>query len=148
MSNEYNKSIPSHTPLDGLLSERTIRILAKNGVDSVEAVRQAYPLGLLRMHGIGMLRLRRIEMALSPGQRYEPGFAAPAIRYAYDSSLNGKLPLVTVRALARAGIKTPEQLREAYPRQLLKIRTIGTGTLREIERVFFPEQRSAPKKDR
>lgn len=148
MSNEYNKPAPSPTALHGLLSERIIRILAKNGVASVEAVRQAYPLGLLRMHGIGMLRLRKIEMALFPGQCYEPDFAAPAIRFAHGSSLNGKLPLVTVRALARAGIKTPEQLRDAYPHKLLKIRTIGTGTLREIERVFFPGQRFAPKKDR
>lgn len=148
MSNENNKPGPAHTALHGLLSERIIRILAKNGVDSVEAVRQAYPLGLLRMHGIGMLRLRKIEMVFFPDEHYEPDSAAPAIRFAHDSSLNGKLPLVTVRALARAGIKTPEQLREAYPYKLLKIRTIGTGTLREIERVFFPGQRFAQKKDR
>jgi hypothetical protein len=54
-----------------------------------------------------------------------------------DLALNGKLPLVTVCALARAGIKTPEQLREAYRSKVLKIRTIETGRLREIARVFF-----------
>lgn len=137
MSNEYNKPSFAITALDGLLSDRIIRILAKNGVASVEAIRQAYPVGLLRMHGIGMVRFRKIELAFFPGQSFEPDFAAPAIRFAHDSSLNGMLPLVTVRALARAGIKTPEQLRDAYPGKLLKIRTIGTGTLREIERVFF-----------
>lgn len=137
MSNEYNNRFTSITPLDGLLSDRITKILAKNGVYSVEALKQAYPLPLLRMHDIGMLRFRKIELVFFPGQSFEPEFAAPAIRLAHDSSLNGKLPLVTVRALARAGIKTPEQLREAYPHKLLKIRTIGTGTLREIERVFF-----------
>jgi len=137
MSNDCNHPSFSVTPLDGLLSDRIIRILAKNGIASVEAIQQAYPVGLLRMHGIGMLRFRKIERAFFPGQCFEPDFAVPAIRFAHDSSLNGKLPLVTVRALARAGIKTPEQLREAYPHKLLRIRTIGTGTLREIERVFF-----------
>lgn len=140
MSNEYNKPSPSITPLDGLLSDRIIKILAKNGIYSVEGIQQAYPLALLRMHGIGMLRFRKIELVFFPGQSFEPEFAAPTIRMAYDSSLNGQLPLVTVRALARAGIKTPEQLRAAYPDKLLKIRTIGTGTLREIERVFFAEK--------
>lgn len=137
MLNDCNHPSFSVTPLDGLLSDRIIRILAKNGIASVEAIQQAYPVGLLRMHGIGMLRFRKIERAFFPGQCFEPDFAVPAIRFAHDSSLNGKLPLVTVRALARAGIKTPEQLREAYPHKLLRIRTIGTGTLREIERVFF-----------
>ncbi|MCD2165825.1 helix-hairpin-helix domain-containing protein [Comamonas koreensis] len=148
MSNEYNKAPPTQTPLDGLLSDRIIRILVKNGVDSVEGVRQAYPLRLLRMHGIGMMRLRHIEMAFFPDQCYEPDFAPPSIRFAQDSSLNGRLPLVTVRTLARAGIKTPEQLREAYPHKLLKIHTIGARTLREIERVFFPGQRFPLKEDR
>ena len=148
MSNEYNKSPPPHTPLDGLLSDRIIRILANNGVHSVEAVKQAYPLRLLRMHGIGMLRFRKIEMAFFPDQCFEPDFAPPSIRFAQDSSLNGKLPLVTVRTLARAGIKTPEQLREAYPHKLLKIHTIGARTLREIEGVFFPGQRFPLKDER
>lgn len=136
---QCNTPSSSETPLTGLLPVRLIRILAKNDIVSVEAVRRAYPVALLKLSGIGLERFRRIEMVFFPGHFFEPKFAAPPIQFARDSSLNDKLPLVTVRALAREGIKTSEQLREAYPNKLLQIRSIGPGTLKEIERVFFPE---------
>lgn len=135
---------PPSTPLDGKLPFQVIRILARNGIDSVEAVREAYPLDLLAIKGIGLLRLRKIEKALLPGEAYIPAHAMPPIPFVSGSSLNGALPVAIVRALARGGITTPEQLRKAYPIELLKIHTLGEGSLREIERVFFPGRRYEP----
>ncbi|MDR0258360.1 MAG: hypothetical protein LBI76_01010 [Comamonas sp.] len=113
-------------------------------MDTVEAVRKAYPLGLLAIKGIGLLRLRKIEKAFFPGQSYVPSHAMPDLPFVSGSCLNGSLPVAIVRALARGDITTPEQLREAYPHELLKIRSLGEGSLREIERVFFPGQRYEP----
>lgn len=117
-----------------------IRILRRNGLDSVEAVRRAYPLDLLAIKGIGLLRLRKIEKAFLPGQAYIPTHALPALPFVAGSCLNGSLPVAIVRALARGDITTPEQLRQAYPHELLKIHSLGEGSLREIERVYFPGQ--------
>lgn len=130
--------------LDGKLPAPVVRLLVRNGLDTVEAVRKAYPLGLLAIKGIGLLRLRKIEKAFFPGQSYVPSHAMPDLPFVSGSCLNGSLPVAIVRALARGDITTPEQLREAYPHELLKIRSLGEGSLREIERVFFPGQRYEP----
>lgn len=135
---------PSSTPLDGKLPFQVIRILARHGIHSAEAVHKAYPLDLLAIKGIGLLRLRKIEKALMPGKTYIPSHALPPIPFVSGSSLNGVLPVSIVRALARGGITTPEQLRAAYPLDLLKIRSLGEGSLREIERVFFAGQHYVP----
>ncbi|MCD2165056.1 hypothetical protein [Comamonas koreensis] len=116
----------------------------RNGLDTEDAVRKAYPLGLLAIKGIGLMRLRKIEKAFFPGQSYVPSHAMPDLPFVSGSCLNGSLPVAIVRALARGDITTPEQLREAYPHELLKIRSLGEGSLREIERVFFPGQRYEP----
>lgn len=142
MANGSASSPP--TSLDGKLPVQVIRILLKNGIDSAEAVRKAYPLGLLAIKGIGLLRLRKIERAFMPGQAYIPTHAMPTLPFVSGSCLNGSLPVAIVRALARGDITTPEQLRQAYPHALLKIRSLGEGSLREIERVFFPGQRYEP----
>lgn len=134
----------SATPLDGKLPFPVIRILVRNGINTVEAVHQAYPLGLLAIKGIGLLRLRKIEKAFLPGRAYIPTHALPPLPFVSGSSLNGALPVAIVRALARGGITTPEALRAAYPLELLKIRSLGEGSLREIERVFFPGQHYEP----
>lgn len=130
--------------LEGKLPAPVVRLLVRNGVDTVEAVRKAYPLGLLAIKGIGLLRLRKIEKAFMPGQAYIPTHAMPDLPFVSGSCLNGSLPAAIVRALARGDITTPEQLRQAYPHELLKIRSLGEGSLREIERVYFPGQRYEP----
>ncbi len=135
---------PPSTPLDGKLPASVIRILARNGIESVEAVRKAYPQQLLTLKGIGLLRLRKIEKAFFPGHAYMPSHTLAVLPFVSGSCLNGSLPVAIVRALARGGITTPEQLRAAYPVDLLKIRSLGEGSLREIERVFFPGQHYEP----
>ena len=130
--------------LEGKLPASVVRILVRNGLDTVDDVRKAYPLGLLAIKGIGLLRLRKIEKALMPGQSYVPSHAMPALPFVSGSCLNGSLPVAIVRALARGDITTPEQLRQAYPHELLKIRSLGEGSLREIERVYFPGQHYEP----
>ncbi len=132
------------TSLEGKLPAPLVRILVHHGIDSVEAVRKAYPLGLLAIKGIGLLRLRKIEKAFLPGQSYVPMHSMPKLPFVSGSCLNGSLPVAIVRALARGDITTPEQLRQAYPHELLKIRSLGEGSLREIERVYFPGQRYVP----
>lgn len=135
---------PPSTPLDGKLPSQVIQILSRHGINTVEAVHKAYPLGLLAIKGIGLLRLRKIEKAFFPGRSYIPTHALPPIPFISGSSLNGVLPVAVVRVLARGGITTSEQLRAAYPLDLLKIPSLGEGSLREIERVFFAGQRYTP----
>ena len=129
------------TPLHGLLSIGVVRILAKNNLHTVEAVKRAYPERLLRMPGIGIVRFRMIEAALIHSDTYKPIFAAPAFPEVPGSALkNSPLPLAIVRCLARNGILNDQQLRDAYPEKLLRIRTFGVNSLREVERIFFPGQ--------
>ncbi|MEJ5125824.1 helix-hairpin-helix domain-containing protein [Comamonas sp. MYb21] len=140
MSNENTK-----TPLDGLLSPGLVRLLARSHLCTVEAVRRAYPERLLRLPGIGIVRFRKIEAALIGGAPYTPHFAAPHFPEVPGSTLkNSPLPLAVVRRLARNGILTEDQLRAAYPEKLMKINSFGLGSLREVERIFFPGHRYDP----
>jgi len=137
--------IPDKTPLGGLLPLRITALLQRNGVHTVEDVRNAYPHQLLKMQGMGMLRFRQIEAALIKGESYTPRLAAPPLPDVPSSRLkNSLLPLAIVRNLARNGILNDQELRDAYPQKLLRIRTFGIGSLREVERIFFPGQRYEP----
>ncbi|WP_428174154.1 hypothetical protein [Comamonas sp.] len=130
------------TSLQGKLPIGLVRILARNGIHTVEEVGQAYPERLLRMRGISIVRFRMIEAALITGEVYTSHFAAPPLPDVPGSALrNTPLPLAIVRSLARNGILNDQQLRDAYPEKLLRIRTFGMGALREVERIFFPGQR-------
>ncbi|MCS4292731.1 DNA repair protein RadC [Comamonas sp. BIGb0152] len=127
----------SETPLGDLLPSYVTRVLAKNGVHSVEGVKRAYPNELLKMHGIAMLRFRQIEAVFFPGQTFTPAQVLSPLRHISGASLNEPLSPVTVRALARGGITSVEQLQAMKPKDLLKIQGLGVIKLREIERVFF-----------
>lgn len=136
MSDEYTR-----TPLLGKLSPALIRVLAKINLHSVEAVKGAYPERLLRLPGIGMVRFRKIEAALIREEAYTSPLANSALRDVAGSSLKHyPLPQAIVRCLARNGIMSDQQLRDAYPEKLLRIRTFGIRSLKEVERILFPGQ--------
>lgn len=125
------------TPLGDLLPLRVMIVLARNGIHTVEGVQRAYPYELLEFRGIGMVRLRQIENALFPGKSYNLQLVYPPAHLIKGSSFNGALSPRTIRALARAGITTVEQLQAMKPKDLLKIQGLGVIKLREIERLFF-----------
>lgn len=58
--------------LDGLLPPKVTTILAKSGIRTVGEIRRVYPDGLMKIRGIGMLRLKQIEMTLFPGISFTP----------------------------------------------------------------------------
>lgn len=126
--------------LGDLLPKYVTRVLARNGITTVDGVRKAYPLDLLKMRGMGQLRFKQIETALFPGSSYTPARISSPIRQTKGSSLNGILSPGTVQALARGGIMTVEQLVGLEPEGLLKIRGLGVAKLREIEKIFYPSQ--------
>lgn len=129
------------TPLNGKLPPGLIRALAKNNLHTVEEVRNAYPLKLLRMHGIGRVRLQKIEAALIDGEAYAHARNLPKPSKVAGSLLEDlPLPIGLVRCLARNDIFTEQQVRDAYPEKLLRIRSFGESALRQVERVFFPGQ--------
>ena len=53
------------------LSARTLNVLARNGIHSIEEIRTHYPNRLLRLTGFGMHALREVEAALFPGAKYD-----------------------------------------------------------------------------
>lgn len=125
------------TPLHGKIPPGLIRLLAKNDLHTVEAVQHAYPIKLLRMHGIGRVRMRQIEAALLPGNSYTLLPTYPERSRVPGSALETlPLPMGIVRCLARNGIMNVQQLKDAYPAKLLKIRSFGESSLREVERIF------------
>ncbi|WP_182342656.1 helix-hairpin-helix domain-containing protein [Comamonas koreensis] len=128
------------TPLGDVLQPRVKRILERNGIHTVEALRMAYPHQLVKMWGLGMYRFRTIEKAFFPDKSFTPARIYSPVRHIRGSSLNGALDPSTVMALLRAGITTPEQLKAVEPAALLKIKGLGVNRLREIERAFFPGQ--------
>jgi DNA-directed RNA polymerase alpha subunit len=130
----------SEIPLGDLLPKGTTRVLAQNGITSVEAVREAYPDRLLRMRGLGELRFKQIETVLFPGQSYTPKRIYSLMRQTQGSSLSGILPPEIVKTLARSGVMTATQLVELGPKGLFKVKGLGPMKLREIERLFFPGQ--------
>lgn len=135
----------TETPLHGLLSVELERVLAKNNLHTLEAVNRVYPEGLLRMRGISIVRFRQIEAVLNPRELYRSVYAAPQIPDVQRTALKtSHLPLALVRLLARNGILNETQLRDAYPERLMRIRSFGIGSLREVERLFFPGQRYDP----
>lgn len=133
------------TPLDGKLPLGLIRVLAKNNLHTLEAVKLMYPEALLHMRGISIVGFRQIEAVLNPSEIYQSVYAAPQLPEVHGSALQtSHLPLALVRLLARNGILNETQLRDAYPERLLRISSFGIGSLREVERVFFPGQRYDP----
>jgi hypothetical protein len=130
----------AETPLGDVLQPRVKRILERNGIHTVEALRSAYPHQLVKMWGLGMYRFRTIEKAFFPGKSFTPARVYSPVRHIHGSSLNGALDPSIVTALLRAGITTAEQLKAVEPAELLKLTGIGVNRLREIERAFFPGQ--------
>ncbi|WP_313331268.1 helix-hairpin-helix domain-containing protein [Comamonas sp.] len=133
----------TETPLGDLLPVPVKSILSKNGIHTVEEVRQAYPGQLLSMRGMGMLRFRQIEAAFFPGCSFTPKRVFSPITLVKGSFLNGCLSPATVRALCRGGVNTPEQLVAIEPEELLKLPGLGPTKLKEIEDVFYPSKRLA-----
>ncbi|MEJ5127623.1 helix-hairpin-helix domain-containing protein [Comamonas sp. MYb21] len=130
----------SETPLGDVLQPRVKRILERNGIHTVEALRSAYPHQLVKMWGLGMYRFRLIERAFFPDKSFTPARIYSPVRHIRGSSLNGALDPSIVMALLSAGITTPEELKAVEPAELLKIKGLGVNRLREIERAFFPGQ--------
>lgn len=127
----------SETPLGDLLPPRVKGILERNGIHTVEALHRAYPLQLLKIHGVGMLRLRQIEAAFFPGQLFTYRRRRLPVYKVKNSALNGPLSPGVVQLLVRNGITTADQLVAMDPALLLKIRGLGLGKLQEIKRAFF-----------
>ncbi|MEG0922640.1 MAG: helix-hairpin-helix domain-containing protein [Comamonas sp.] len=127
----------SETPLGNLLSAHVTSVLAKNGIHTIEELQRAYPDDLMKIRGIGKTRHWQIETVLNSGKSLVKVRIRPPANHVKDSSLNGALSPRTVRALARAGIMTVEQLREADLKRLLRTQGFGIQRLGEIERVFF-----------
>lgn len=136
----FRDSAPTETSLGDLLPKYVTRVLARNGITTVEGVREAYPHGLLNMWGLGHLRFKQIEAAFFPGHSYIPERSYFPISKVKGSSLNGVLTPATVQALARGGVMTAEQLIEKEPKDLLKIEGFGLTKLKEVERVFYPSK--------
>lgn len=111
----------AETPLGDILQPRVKRILERNGIHTVEALRMAYPHQLVKMWGLGMYRSRQIERAFFPGKLFTPAGVYSPVRHIHGSSLNGPLDPSIVMALLRAGITTPEELKAVEPAELLKI---------------------------
>jgi len=103
-------------------------------------VRKSYPHQLLKMWGMGMLRFKQIESVFFPGESFTPTRVYSPIRHIKGSSLNGTLSPAVVRALARGGITTVDQLLVAERKVLMNMKGLGALKLREIESVFFPGQ--------
>ncbi len=137
------------TPLGDLLPLRVKALLQRNGVHTVEDVRKSYPHQLLKIRGMGMLRFKQIEAVFFPGESFTPTRVYSPIQHIKGSSLNGTLSPAAVRALARGGITTVDQLLAAERKDLMNIKGLGALKLREIERVFFSAQnaRQAPGAD-
>jgi DNA-directed RNA polymerase alpha subunit len=129
------------TPLGKLLSAHVTSVLAKNGIHTIEELQRAYPDDLMKIRGIGKTRHWQIETVLYSGKSLVKVRIRPPAQHVEGSSLNGVLTPKTVRSLARAGIFTVVQLREADPERLLRIQGFGIQKLREIERVFFAGER-------
>lgn len=127
--------------LNGLLSPGTVQALARGGITTVAQLRAASRKDLLAMKALGPTKLWEIERASLLGKSFTPARVNVPIRHIEGSSLNGSLSPAVVRALARGGITTVDQLRAAEPAELLKIERLGVGMLREIESVYFPGQR-------
>lgn len=53
-----------------LLPLRTVRVLARGGIDTIEQIKASYPEKLLRVHGFGINSLRDVEVAFFPGEKY------------------------------------------------------------------------------
>jgi len=63
---------------------------------------------------------------------------------ATGSPLEGLLPPRVASILATKGIRTIEEVRNAYPHELLKIRGLGMLRFRQIERALFPGKSFTP----
>ncbi|WP_409450156.1 helix-hairpin-helix domain-containing protein [Comamonas sp.] len=87
-----------------------------------------------------MLRFRQIEAVFFPGESFTPPKIHSPPRHVKGSSLNGALSPAVVRALARGGITTADQLFATGRKELLSIEGLGPTKLREIESVFFLDQ--------
>ncbi|WP_369459236.1 helix-hairpin-helix domain-containing protein [Comamonas sediminis] len=126
--------------LNGVLSPATVQTLARGGITTVAQLRAASRKDLLAIKSLGPTKLREIERALLLGKSFTPARVYVPIRHIPGSSLNGSLSPAVVRALARGGITTVDQLRATEPAELLKIERLGVGMLREIESVFFSSE--------
>jgi len=57
--------------LNGVLSPVTVQTLARGGVLTAEQLCAMEPKDLLKIRGLGMVKLREIESVFFPGQHYE-----------------------------------------------------------------------------
>jgi len=140
-------SPPPELPLDKILPRSLKNLLESNGIYTVEAAFKAYPDQLLKLPGMGISKFRQLERILFPGETFTPRRVPPPIPYAQESSLNGVLSPGTVQTLARGGITTFTQLREASRKDLLAIKALGATKLREIERALLLGKSFTPTRD-
>lgn len=85
---------------------------------------------------MGMLRFKQIEAAFFPGESFTPTRIHSPLRHIKGSSLNGALSPAVVRALARGGITTVDQLRATERKELPAFKGLEPTKLREIESDF------------
>lgn len=122
--------------LNGVLSPGTVQALALGGITTVTQLRAASRKDLLAIKALGTTKLREIERALLLDKSFTRARVNVPIRHIEGSSLNGSLSPAVVRALARGGILTLEQLLAAKRKELMNIKGLGALKLREIEKAF------------
>ena len=86
---------------------------------------------------MGMLRFKQIEAVFFPDESFTPARIHSPLRHIKVSSLNGALSPAVVRALARGGVTTVDQLRATERKDLLAFKGLGATKLREVESAFF-----------
>ncbi|MEJ5151077.1 helix-hairpin-helix domain-containing protein [Comamonas sp. MYb396] len=99
-------SFHAATTLQGLLPPHLWRVLARNGITTIEQVAQSYPEKLLQMPSVGPRTFRKIEESLFPGKRYAPPRQAYVVQTDLDQPSKA-LPFFrrTQNALRRHDLK-------------------------------------------
>lgn len=65
-------SFHAASTLKGVLPPHLWRVLARNGITTIEQAAESYPEKLLQMPSVGPRTFRKIEESLFPGKRYAP----------------------------------------------------------------------------
>lgn len=92
--------------LQGLLPPHLWRVLARNGITTIEQAAQSYPEKLLLMPSVGPRTFRKIEESLFPGKHYAPPQQEGAVQPDLDETSRA-LPFFrrTQNALRRHDLK-------------------------------------------
>ncbi|MCZ0932013.1 MAG: hypothetical protein OXJ52_02555 [Oligoflexia bacterium] len=120
-----------HIKLD--LPIRIVRLLHKEGINTVEKLANKTPRELLRLPSFGDAFLHSVETALAKKNLY---LKASARSLDPNNISVLKLSVRSWNALQDEGINTIKKLADKTPEELLGIRNLGIGSLMEIEKTL------------